>query len=128
MHVAVHVIQAKGVWSIPADLARLLQEFTLPGAAVGVVAVEVGLVSRRGIVEVVAEVEGGVRRCPTSTRVFPLRLARQAVHPSTRPVFVCLLVQPFTERLRVVPAHTGYREVFPLPEARVLPVRLRVLL
>src|SRR5207302_8755934 len=68
--VAVHVIQAPGVGLVGADAGRPPQVRPPGGAAVGVVAVEVGL----GGAEGGAAVKRLGRRGPAPAGVFPLRL------------------------------------------------------
>src|SRR5262249_60444179 len=77
--VAVHVVKAQAVRLVRADLRGPSEVRSLGGAAVGVVAFEVGLRGRQGVgggVEVEAERALGLRSSPTAAGIFPLGLRR----------------------------------------------------
>src|SRR5262249_29827505 len=73
--VALHVVQAPRVRWVLVAAIWLLEGRPLRGVAVGLVAVEIGLLRRQGR----ALPEGGLG--PGTTSVFPLRLGRQPIHP-----------------------------------------------
>src|SRR5262249_25820107 len=110
--VAVQVVDPKAVRLVRAHFRGAARTGPLGSATSREVAIEVGLRGRKVVggpieVEIESAFFPGTGRAPT--RIFPLFLGRQAVHPSTTSLF--LLIGLLDEFLSIFPRHLLHREL-----------------
>src|SRR5262249_43794887 len=110
--VAVQVVDPKAVRLVRAHFRGAARTGPLGSATSRVVASEVGLRGRKVVggpieVEIESAFFPGTGRAPT--RIFPLLLGRQAVHPSPTSLF--LLIDLLDELLSIFPRHLLHREL-----------------